>query len=148
MLNKFFDVIVGFILNRQLEKEMDMRQRLFKGKAGQIPSKLFDKFINVMMATRYSYFMKLHKSMLYGHSVEMPSNIFDWKALERASGYLRLYMDECCNEFQENYDGHFPTEDFKDWFREAHQVHIERPARETTKKSVSEALLADDLPRV
>ena len=74
-----------------------------------------------------------------------PQNIFDWKALERASGYIRVYMEECHDQFKEEYDGNFLDEDFREWFR---YFHVERPEQESAKKSVSEALLADDLPRV
>jgi len=54
-------------------------------------------------------------------------------------------MEDCHDEFKEEYDGNFLDEDFKEWFR---HFHVERPARKAAKKSVSEALLADDLPRV
>lgn len=145
MLDKIFDAIVGFMLNRDLEKEIGVRHSLLKGKVVQIPSKLLDKLINLIMSTRYSYYAKMRRNMLEGGPVEIPSNIFDWKALERASGYLRVYMEECHDKFKEDYDGNFLAEDFKDWFR---HVHIERPGRKTSKKTVSEALLADDLPRV
>ena len=145
MLDKIFDVIVGYMLNRDLEKEIGIRQSLLKGKVIQIPSKILDRLINLMMGSRYSYYLKMRRNMLEGGVVEMPANIFDWKALERASGYLRVYMEECHDQFKEDYDGNFLAEDFKDWF---HHVHIERPEREAAKKSVSEALLADDLPRV
>lgn len=145
MLDKIFDMIVGFMLNRDLEKEVGIRHKLLNGRVWQIPSKIFDRLVNLMMGTRYSYYLEMRRNMLEGGVVEMPSNIFDWKALERASGYLRVYMEDFHDQFKENYDGNFPTEDFKDWFR---HFHIERPAREEAKKSVSEALLADDLPRV
>ena len=145
MLDKIFDTIVGFMLNRDLEKEIGVRHSLLKGKVVQIPSKLLDKLINLIMSTRYSYYAKMRRNMLEGGPVEMPSNIFDWKALERASGYLRVYMEECHGKFKADYDGNFLAEDFKDWFR---HVHMARSARKTSKKSVSEALLADDLPRV
>lgn len=145
MLDKIFDMIVGFMLNRDLEKEMGIRQKLSKGRVWQIPSKIFDRLVNLMMGTRYSYYLEMRRNMLEGGVVEMPSNIFDWKALERASGYLRVYMEDFHDQFKESYDGNFPVEDFKDWFR---HFHVERPERETTEKSVSEALLADDLPRV
>ena len=145
MLEKIFDVIVGFMLNRDLDKEIGVRHSLLNGKIAQIPSKILDKFINLMMRTRYSYYLKMRSNILEGGIVEMPSNIFDWKALERTSSYLRVYMDECHDQFKEEYDGNFLDEDFKEWFR---HFHIERPARKAAKKSVSEALLADDLPRV
>ena len=145
MLDKIFDVIVGFMLNRDLDKEIGARRSLLNGKIVQIPSKILDKLINLMMSTRYSYYLKMRSNMLEGGDIEMPSNIFDWKALERASGYLRVYMEECHDQFKEEYDGNFLAEDFKEWFR---HFHIERPARKAAKKSVSEALLADDLPRV
>ncbi|MCY3550185.1 MAG: hypothetical protein OXU27_14730 [Candidatus Poribacteria bacterium] len=145
MLDRIFDMIVGFMLNRDLEKEIGIRHKLLKGRVWQIPSKIFDRLVNLMMGTRYSYYLEMRRNMLEGGVVEMPSNIFDWKALERASGYLRVYMEDFHDQFKENYDGNFPVEDFKDWFR---HFHVERPERETTKKSVSEALLADDLPRV
>ena len=77
--------------------------------------------------------------------LKIGSVIFILKALERTSGYLRLYMEDFHDKFKESYDGNFPVEDFKDWFR---YFHIERPEQESTKKSVSEALLADDLPRI
>ena len=143
MLDKIFDVIVGFMLNRDLDKEIGTRQSLLKGKIGQIPSRMLDRFIDLIMGARYSYYLKMQSNMLEGGVVEMPSNIFDWKALERASSYLRVYMEECHDQFKEEYDGNFLDEDFKDWFRD---FHIERPARKAAKKSVSEALLADDLP--
>lgn len=145
MLDKIFDVIVGFMLNRDLEKEIGIRQNLLKGKMIQIPSKILDRFVDLMMGTRYAYYLKMRSNMLEGGIVEMPSNIFDWKALERASGYLRVYMEECHDQFKEEYDGNFLDEDFKEWFR---YFHIERLERKAAKKSVSEALLADDLPRV
>ena len=145
MLDKIFDVIVGFMLNRDLDKEIGARHSLLNGKIVQIPSKILDKLINLMMSTRYSYYLKIRSNMLEGGIVEMPSNIFDWKALERASSYLRVYMDECHDQFKEEYVGNFLDEDFKEWFR---YYHIERPQQESAKKSVSAALLADDLPRV
>ena len=145
MLDKIFDVIVGFMLNRDLDKEIGIRRSLLNGKMVQIPSKILDKFINLMMSTRYSYYLKMRSNMLEGGIVEMPSNIFDWKALERANSYLRVYMEECHDQFKEEYDGNFLAEDFKEWF---HYFHIERPEQESAKKSVSAALLADDLPRV
>ena len=145
MVDKIFDAIVGFMLNRDLEKEIGTRQNLLKGKVVQIPAKIFDRLVDLMMSSRYSYYLKMRRNMLEGGIVEMPSNIFDWKALERASSYLRVYMEECHDQFKEDYAGNFLAEDFKDWFRD---FHTERPEREATKKSVSEALLADDLPRV
>ena len=145
MLDRIFDMLVGFLLNRDLEKEIGIRHKLLKGRVWQIPSKIFDRLVDLMMSTRYSYYVEMRRNMLRGGVVEMPSNIFDWKALERTSGYLRVYMEDFHDQFKENYDGNFPVEDFKDWFR---HFHVERPERETTKKSVSEALLADDLPRV
>ena len=145
MLDKIFDVIVGFMLNRDLEKEIGIRHNLLKGKVVQIPLKILDRFIDLMMVTRYSYYLKMRSNMLEGRTIEMPSNIFDWKALERASGYLRVYMEECHDQFKEEYDGNFLDEDFREWFR---YFHVERPEQESAKKSVSEALLADDLPRV
>lgn len=145
MVDKIFDMIVGFMLNRDLEKEVGIRHKLLKGRVWQIPSKIFDRLVDLMMGTRYSYYLEMRRNMLEGGVVEMPSNIFDWKALERTSGYLRVYMEDFHDRFKESYDGNFPAEDFKDWFR---HFHVERPERETTKKSVSEALLADDLPRV
>lgn len=145
MLNKIFDVIVGFMLNRDLEKEIGIRQNLLKGKVVQIPSKILDRLIDLMMSTRYSYYLGMRSNMLEGGPVEMPSNLFDWKALERASGYLRVYMEECHDQFKEEYNGNFLDEDFREWFR---YFHIERPAQESAKKSVSAALLSDDLPRV
>ena len=145
MLDRIFDTIVGFMLNRDLEKEIGIRQNLLKGKVVQIPSKILDRFIDFLISTRYAYYLKMRSSMLEGGAVEMPANIFDWKALERASGYLRVYMEECHEVFKEEYDGNFLDEDFKEWFR---HYHIERPARKAAKKSVSEALLSDDLPRV
>ena len=145
MLDRIFDMIVGFMLNRDLEKEIGIRHRLLKGRVWQIPSKIVDRLVDLMMGTRYSYYLEMRRNMLEGGVVEMPSNIFDWKALERASGYLRVYMEDFHDQFAEGYDGNFLAEDFKDWFR---HFHIERPERETTKKSVSEALLADDLPRI
>ena len=83
--------------------------------------------------------------MLEGAPVAVPANMFDWKALERASDYLRVYMEECHTQFKADYDGNFLAEDFKEWF---HHFHVERPAREAAKKSVSKALLSDDLPTV
>ena len=145
MLDKIFDVIVGFMLNRDLEKEIGIRHNLLEGKVVQIPLKILDRFIDLMMVTRYSYYLKMRSNMLEGRTIEMPSNIFDWKALERASGYLRVYMEECHDQFKEEYDGNFLDEDFREWFR---YFHVERPEQESAKKSVSEALLADDLPRV
>ena len=145
MLDKIFDVIVGFMLNRDLEKEIGIRHNLLEGKVVQIPLKILDRFIDLMMVTRYSYYLKMRSNMLEGRTIEMPSNIFDWKALERASGYIRVYMEECHDQFKEEYDGHFLDEDFREWFR---YFHVERPEQESAKKSVSEALLADDLPRV
>ena len=145
MLDKIFDVIVGFMLNRDLEREIGIRHNLLEGKVVQIPLKILDRFIDLMIVTRYSYYLKMRSNMLEGGTVEMPSNIFDWKALERASGYLRVYMEECHDQFKEEYDGHFLDEDFREWFR---YFHVERPEQESAKKSVSEALLADDLPRV
>lgn len=145
MLDKIFDAIIGFMLNRDLEKEVGIRHKLLKGKVLQIPSKILDRFIDFMISTRYAYYVKMRSNMLEGGVVEMPSNIFDWKALERASGYLRVYMEDCHDQFKEEYDGNFLDEDFKEWF---HHFHVERPARKAAKKSVSEALLADDLPRV
>ncbi len=145
MLEKIFDVIIGFMLNRDLEKEMGGRQKLFKGRIPEIPSKIFDRFVDFIVGTRYSYYLEMRRNMLEGGVVEIPSNIFDWKALERTSGYLRVYMEDFHEQFIEHYDGNFPDEDFKDWFR---YFHIERPEQESNKKSVSEALLADDLPRV
>ena len=145
MLDKIFDVIVGFMLNRDLDKEIGIRRSLLNGKIVQIPSKMLDKLINLIMSTRYSYYLKMQSNMLEGGIVEMPSNIFDWKALERASSYLRVYMEECHDGFKEEYDGNFLDEDFKEWFR---YYHIERPEQESAKKSISAALLADDLPRV
>ena len=145
MLDKIFDVIVGFMLNRDLEKEIGIRHNLLKGKVVQIPLKILDRFIDLMMVTRYSYYLKMRSNMLEGGAIETPSNIFDWKALERASGYLRVYMEECHDQFKEEYDGNFLDEDFREWFR---YFHVERPEQESAKKSVSEALLADDLPRV
>lgn len=145
MIEKIFDAIVGFMLNRDLEKEIGIRHNLLNGRIVQIPSKIFDRLLNLMMSSRYSYYLEMRRNILEGGIVEMPANIFDWKALERASGYLRVYMEECHDQFKEDYDGNFPDEDFKDWFR---HLHIERPERKVTKKSVSEALLSDDLPRV
>ncbi len=146
MLERILDVIVGFILSRDLEKEMGTRQKVFRGKIAEIPSKFFDRILDFIAGTRYSYYLEMRRNMLEGGVVEIPSNIFDWKALERASGYLRLYMDDFHEKFTECYDGNFPVEDFKDWFR---YFHIERPEEEeSTKKSVSEALLSDDLPRI
>ncbi len=145
MLDKIFDVIVGFMLNRDLDKEIGIRRSLLNGKIVQIPSKMLDKLINLIMSTRYSYYLKMRSNMLEGGIVEMPSNIFDWKALERASSYLRVYMEECHDGFKEEYDGNFLDEDFREWFR---YYHIERPEQESAKKSISAALLADDLPRV
>ena len=145
MLDKIFDVIVGFMLNRDLEKEIGIRHNLLEGKVVQIPLKILDRLIDLMMGTRYSYYLKMRSNMLEGRTIEMPSNIFDWKALERASGYIRVYMEECHDQFKEEYDGNFLDEDFREWFR---YFHVERPEQESAKKSVSEALLADDLPRV
>ena len=145
MLDKIFDVIVGFMLNRDLEKEIGIRHNLLEGKVVQIPLKILDRLIDLMMGTRYSYYLKMRSNMLKGGIVKMPSNIFDWKALERANGYLRVYMEECHDQFKEEYDGNFLDEDFREWFR---YFHVERPEQESAKKSVSEALLADDLPRV
>lgn len=145
MLDKIFDVIVGLMLNRDLEKEIGIRQSLLKGKMVQIPSKILDRLIDLIMSSRYSYYLKMRSNMLEGGTIEMPSNIFDWKALERTSGYLRVYMEECHDQFKEEYDGNFLAEDFKEWFRD---FHIEPPTPKAEKKSVSEALLADDLPRV
>ncbi len=145
MLDKIFDVIVGFMLNRDLEREIGIRHNLLEGKVVQIPLKILDRFIDLMMVTRYSYYLKMRSNMLEGRTIEMPSNIFDWKALERASGYIRVYMEECHDQFKEEYDGNFLDEDFREWFR---YFHVERPEQESAKKSVSEALLADDLPRV
>ena len=145
MLDKIFDVIVGFMLNRDLEKEIGIRHNLLEGKVVQIPLKILDRLIDLIMGTRYSYYLKMRSNMLEGGIVKMPSNIFDWKALERANGYLRVYMEECHDQFKEEYDGNFLDEDFREWFR---YFHVERPEQESAKKSVSEALLADDLPRV
>ena len=145
MLDKIFDVIIGFMLNRDLEKEIGVRHKLLKGRIAEIPSKIFDRFVDFIVGTRYAYYLEMRRNMLEGGVVEIPLNIFDWKALERASGYLRVYMEDFHDQFMEHYDGNFPVEDFKDWF---HYFHIERPERESTKKSISEALLADDLPRV
>ena len=145
MIDKIFDVVIGFMLNRDLEKEMGVRHKFLKGRLAEIPAKLFDRLIDFLVGTRYAYYLEMRRNMLEGGVVEMPSNIFDWKALERASAYLRVYMEDFHDRFKEDYDGNFPAEDFKDWFR---YVHIERPERESTKKSVSEALLSDDLPRV
>jgi hypothetical protein len=145
MLDKIFDVIVGFMLNRDLEREIGIRHNLLEGKVVQIPLKILDRFIDLMIVTRYSYYLKMRSNMLEGRTIEMPSNIFDWKALERASGYIRVYMEECHDQFKEEYDGNFLDEDFREWFR---YFHVERPEQESAKKSVSEALLADDLPRV
>ena len=145
MLDKIFDVIVGCMLNRDLDKEIGTRRSLLNGKMLQIPSKILDRLIDFMISTRYSYYLKMRSQMLEGGTIEMPSNIFDWKALERTSAYLRVYMEECHDQFKEEYDGNFLAEDFKEWFR---HFHIERPARKAAKKSVSEALLSDDLPRV
>ena len=145
MLDKIFDVIIGFMLNRDLEKEIGVRDKFLKGRIAEIPSKVFDRFVDFIVGTRYSYYLEMRRNMLEGGVVAIPSNIFDWKALERASGYLRVYMEDFHDRFMEHYDGNFPTEDFKDWF---YYFHIERPEQESTKKSISEALLADDLPRV
>ncbi|MYB93693.1 hypothetical protein F4054_03545 [Candidatus Poribacteria bacterium] len=145
MLEKIFDVIIGFMLNRNLEKEMGVRHKLFKGRLAEIPTKIFDRLVDLIVGTRYSYYLEMRRNLLEGGVVEIPSNIFDWKALERTSGYLRLYMEDFHDKFKERYDGNFPAEDFKDWFR---YFHVERPEQESTKKSVSEALLADDLPRI
>ena len=145
MVDKVFDVVIGFMLNRDLEREMGVRHKFLKGRLVEVPAKLFDRFIDFLIGTRYVYYLEMRRNMLEGGVVEMPENIFDWKALERASAYLRVYMEDFYDRFKEDYDGNFPAEDFKDWFR---YVHVERPERESTKKSVSEALLADDLPRV
>ena len=32
MVDKIFDVVIGFMLNRDLEKEMGVRHKFFKGK--------------------------------------------------------------------------------------------------------------------
>jgi len=145
MLEKIFDLIIGFTLNRELEKKLRIRPKLLNGRLAELPSKLFDRFINFMVGLRYTYYLEMQRNMLKGGIVEIPSNIFDWKALERASGCLRVYMQDFHNQFKESYVGDVRTEDFKDWFR---HFHIERPEHESKKKSVSEALLADDLPRV
>ena len=145
IIDKVFDVIVGFMLNRDLEKKMGVRHKFLKGRLAEIPAKVFDRLIDFIIGTRYAYYVEMRRNMLEGRVVEMPSNIFDWKALERASTYLRIYMEDIHDQFKEEYTGIFLAEDFKDWFR---YVHVERPAREATKKSVSEALLSDDLPRV
>ena len=142
---KILDVVVGVIINRRLEKYMGFRPSLWTGSPSQIPSKLLDRLINLIVACRSRYYVKMQREMLEGGTVDIPSNIFDWKALERTSGYLRLYMEEFHGKFVEIYDGNFPVEDFKDWF---HEVHSKAAQGESAEKSVSEALLADDLPRV
>ena len=145
MVDKIFDVVIGFMLNRDLEREMEVRHKFLKGRLPEILARLFDRLVDLIMGTRYAYYLEMRRNMLEGGVIEMPSNIFDWKALERASTYLRVYMEDFHDRFKEDYDGNFPAEDFKDWFR---YVHVERPERESAKKSVSEALLSDDLPRV
>lgn len=145
MLDKIFDLIIGFMLNRDLEREMGVRHKFLRGRIAEIPAKAFDRVVDFIVGTRYSYYLEMRRNMLEGGVIEIPSNIFDWKALERTSGYLRLYMDDFHDKFKESYEGNFPVEDFKDWFR---YFHVERPEQESTKKSVSEALLADDLPRI
>ena len=145
MVDKVFDVVIGFMLNRDLEREMGVGHKFLKGRLAEVPAKLLDRLIDYLIGARYAYYLEMRRNMLEGGVVEMPSNIFDWKALERASAYLRVYMEDFHDRFKEDYDGNFSAEDFKDWFR---YVHVERPERESTKKSVSEALLSDDLPRV
>ena len=144
-IDKIFDVVIGFMLNRDLERVMGVRRKFFKGRFTEIPAKILDRLVDFIMGTRYAYYLQMRRNMLEGGVVEMPSNIFDWKALERASTYLRIYMEEFHDRFKEEYEGHFLAEDFKDWFR---YFHVERLERESAKKSVSEALLSDDLPRV
>ena len=101
MLEKIFDVIIGFMLNRDLEKEMGVQRKLFKGRFAEIPSKVCDRLIDFIVGTRYSYYLEMRRNMLEGGVVEIPSNIFDWKALERTSGYLRLYMEDFHDKFKE-----------------------------------------------
>ena len=145
MVDKIFDVVIGFMLNRDLDREVGVQHKFLKGSLAEIPAKVVDRLVDFMMGTRYAYYLEIRRNILEGGVVEMPSNIFDWKALERTCGYLRVYMEDFHDRFTEDYDGNFPAEDFKDWFR---YFHVERPEREAAKKSVSEALLADDLPRV
>ena len=144
-VDKIFDVVIGFMLNRDLEREMGVQRKFLKGRLTEIPAKMIDRLVDFVMGARYAYYLEMRRNMLEGGVVEMPSNLFDWKSLERASAYLRVYMEEFHERFKEEYEGNFLSEDFKDWFR---YFHVERPARESAKKSISEALLSDDLPRV
>ena len=66
MLEKIFDAIVGFMLNRDLEKEVGIRHKFLKGKVLQIPSKILDRFIDFMISTRYTYYVKMRSNMLKG----------------------------------------------------------------------------------
>lgn len=145
MLGKIFDIIVKFVRNQNLEKKVGMQPKLFKGSVLVLPSKIFDRMIDFMIGARYDHYIEILRNILKGGVVEMPLNIFDWKELEKASAFLRLYMEDCHDEFRQDYVGSFPVEDFKEWF---HSYHMVCQEQESTKKSVSEALLSDDLPRV
>ncbi len=145
MVDKIFDILIGFMLNRDLEREMGVCRKFLNGRFAEIPAKSIDRLVDFLMGARYAYYLEMRRNILEGGVVEVPSNLFDWKALERASTYLRVYMEEFHDRFKRDYEGNFPDEDFKDWF---YRFHVERPQREATKKSVSEALLSDDLPRV
>lgn len=145
MLGKISDIIVKFIRNHNLGKKVGTRQSLFRGNVLGIPSKIFDRMIDFMMGARYDHYIEILRNMLKGGVVEIPANIFAWKELEKASAFLRLYMEDCQDEFRQDYVGSFPVEDFKEWFHSYHKVCKEQ---ESTKKSVSEALLSDDLPKV
>ena len=107
MLDKIFDLIIGFMLNRDLEREMGVRHKFLKGRIAEIPAKIFDRVVDLIVGTRYSYYLEMRRNMLEGGVIEIPSNIFDWKALERTSGYLRLYMEDFHNKFKESYEGKF-----------------------------------------
>ena len=145
MLSKIFDVIVKFVRNHNLGKKVGMQHKLFKGSVLALPSKIFDRMIDFMIGARYDDYIEILRNMLKGGVVDMPLNIFDWKELEKASAFLRLYMEDCHDEFRQDYVGSFPVEDFKEWF---HGYHMAYEEQESAKKSVSEALLSDDLPKV
>ena len=63
MLDKIFDAIVGFMLNRDLEKEIGIRHKLLKGKVFQIPSKILDRFIDFY--AKHSVFLLLEDAKEY-----------------------------------------------------------------------------------
>jgi len=145
MLGKISDILVKFVRNHNLGTKVGTRPNLFKGSILEIPSKIFDRMIDFMIGVRYNHYIAILRNMLKGGVVDMPLNIFDWKELEKASSFLRLYMEDCQEEFQQDYVGCFPVEDFKEWF---HSYHMESQEQESAQESVSEGLLSDDLPKV